>query len=130
MKPRPKSGIHSSPPGHSPREREIIERAKANLLSLVRWPSHGYLFKTTGGKEPDLVGALNGRAVVCEGKQLGERPTRAQLIRLQQWSLAGAFALWTEDGFIFHRVHGDRTETAYSTDELKQERESIFDGRI
>ena len=40
--------------------------------------------------EPDIVGCYNGRAVVMEVKQPGEKPDPLQERKLNHWSAAGA----------------------------------------
>lgn len=109
-----------------------MQRAKEVLAELGRWPTHVYLFKTSGNAEPDIVGSYLGRAIVCECKQFGEKPTRVQYIRLRQWAAAGAFACWTEDGYFFRRVFPVKgtPELEYSYDALKQNRDGIADGSL
>lgn len=89
-----------------PREASILDRTRRYLGSLG--PSH--FLKTSGDGEPDLVGCVSGRSVVCETKQPGEKPRPAQYLRLRQWAAAGAWSLWT-DGETFYHVDAAGTET-------------------
>lgn len=82
-----------------PLEAAVLNRARRNLERL----GYSHFIKTSGEGEPDLVGCVNGRSVVCECKQPGETPTPLQMTRLMQWHTSGAIALWTDDAEHYHR---------------------------
>lgn len=56
---------------------------------------HGGAYGTSG--EPDIEGCINGMCIQIEVKVPGNRPTKLQEVRLQEWSDAGACAFWTDD---------------------------------
>jgi hypothetical protein len=74
-----------------PREREIVRRC---LTWLNEHPGckarklHGGPHATAG--DPDIYGCYRGFFFTIECKQPGERPTRLQVHRLEEWAAAGA----------------------------------------
>jgi hypothetical protein len=77
-----------------PKEAAVLIRVRNHLARTARRGSH--FMKTSGEGEPDLVGVIDGRAVVCECKRPGKTPTPLQYAVLKQWAIAGAWALWTD----------------------------------
>lgn len=92
-----------------PRENAVVERVRRLYAETAQVGSH--VMKTSGEGEPDLVGVIDGRAVVIECKQPGERPRALQYARLRQWSKGGAIALWT-NGLRFWIIDPNGDERA------------------
>jgi len=111
----------------SPREAAVLERTVAALhtfASASRYPA--YFFKTEGNGQPDLVGTIAGRSVVCEVKQPGEKPTKRQIAVLRNWDTARAVALWT-DGKKWVRIRAwTNGETQQDPVELAELREDLL----
>lgn len=91
-----------------PRESSILERTRRHYRDAAADGFH--VMKTSGNGEPDLVGVIDGVAVVVECKQPGKRPEPLQTVRLNQWRSGGAVAIWT-DGTAYFETHEDSMTT-------------------
>ena len=80
-----------------PKESAVLARVRRRLIEVG-----AKCIKTSGEGEPDLVCSIEGHTVVIETKQSGETPDPLQFQRLREWATAGALALWTDDGRMFH----------------------------
>ena len=90
-----------------PYERVVVKKARQKI-DLI--DPRAKLIKTSGEGEPDLVGAVLGRAVAIECKQPGEQPTKLQMWRLAEWAKSGAVALWF-DGVDWYKIGPNRMQT-------------------
>ena len=91
-----------------PRESSVVSRTRILYAGLAYDGSH--VIKTNGEGEPDLIGVIDGFAVVTECKQPGEKPRPLQMAKLRKWAQGGAFACWT-DGEKIVRVNYAGVET-------------------